>query len=209
MLEWDALSCEKDIKALQSELSKIDFSLFSALRVQDPGALEWAMENTSLALQLNLETGNHNLEGLKAYRDYVGERLERMVLSIELTLEKLQPLPQRAWCSCGVFLTGRILLFYTPRNLLSAMLPEDDEPRARPQISAIGESEESPHKGFPVLENQHGTFMFHMKRQFLFEHLEELSFLDFGRVDLRFDEDMSSFLQAVPGGERGNERKGI
>lgn len=195
-LEWDVLSSEKDIGALESELKKIDFDKFSSVRVQDPGALEWALENTSLPIQLILETGNHNLEGLKAYRDYVGERLERMVLSIELTLDKLARYREELAVPVEFLLMGRILLFYTPRNLLSSMLPEEDEPRARPQLSAIGESEESPHKGFPVLENRHGTFMFHIKRQFLFEHLKEMEFLDVGRVDLRFDDEFDSLFKA-------------
>ena len=63
--------------------------------------------------------------------------------------------------------------------LLSTLLPQDDEKRAKSMTSgefleATGESEESPHKGFPLIENSHGTFMFHIKRLFLLEHLEHL-----------------------------------
>jgi putative protease len=58
------------------------------------------------------------------------------------------------------------------------------------EISAVGESEESPHKGFPILENRHGTFMFHIKDFCLVDYAQELKSLglSYFRVDLRFSE---------------------
>ena len=183
VLELDALLTEQEL--LNVDLKSYELSNFDALRVQDPGLLELVLHKTKLPVQLILEGGNHNLPGLMEWRDYLGPRLDRMVLSIELPKDKLQEYKEALSVPVEFLVLGRILLFYTPRNLLSAMLPEDDELRTKPQITAVGESEESPHKGFPVLENNRGTFMFHIKHQFLMEHLSELQFLDAARVDLR------------------------
>jgi putative protease len=57
-------------------------------------------------------------------------------------------------------------------------------------IHALGESEESPHKGFPVLENRHGTFMFHIKEFCLLDYASDLKSIGLSwlRVDSRFSE---------------------
>ena len=204
-LEWDVLLTENEHSASVKTLRALELENVTSLRVQDAGALELALEFTDKKIQLILETGNHNLQGLKAWRDYLGERLERFVLSIELTMDKLKEYREALQTPIEFLVLGRILLFYTPRNLLSAILPEDDERREKPQLTAVGESEESPHKGFPVLQNQHGTFMFHIKHQFLLEHLRELSFVDYARVDLRFDSsfDLLPDIKAVLRDEMG------
>lgn len=189
LLEWDILMTEDELEKAAAFFGELDHALFAAVRVQDPGALEVVLESSSLPVQPILETGNHNLESLKGWRDYVGARLDRMVLSVELTRDTLESYRQALNTELEFMILGRIPLFYTPRNLLSALLPEEDERRAKPLLSAVGESEESPHKGFPVVENRHGTFMFHIKHQFLLEHLDELAFLDAARVDLRFGAD--------------------
>ncbi len=87
---------------------------------------------------------------------------------------------------------GRILLFYSPRNLLSPLLKDQDVNLiGTDRIEALGESEESPHKGFPLIQNQHGTFMFHVKDLFLLDRWAELkeTGLNYLRIDLRFEQD--------------------
>jgi putative protease len=56
-------------------------------------------------------------------------------------------------------------------------------------IEASGTSEESPHSGFPLIENRHGTFMFNVKDLSLIEHVAELMEMNIKnlRIDLRFD----------------------
>jgi putative protease len=57
-------------------------------------------------------------------------------------------------------------------------------------LTAMGESEESPHKGFPIVENRHGTFMFHIKDFCVLEFAQELfrAGLAFLRIDLRWSD---------------------
>jgi U32 family peptidase len=186
IFEWDILMTENTftqvIKELPPLLAEVD-----ALRVQDPGALEWSFKNTDKPLQFIAENGNHNLPALEGWIDHVQGRMERIVLSIELPKASLAEYLNKLTVPCELLGLGRILLFYTPRSLLSPLggerLAQNEE------IQALGESEESPHKGFPVVENRHGTFMFHIKEFCLLEFARELKEmgLAFLRLDLRWD----------------------
>jgi U32 family peptidase len=188
-LEWDILMVESSFQQAQSHFDKYAQLNFSSVRVQDPGALEYVLNSSDKKIQLVLENGNHNLVAIKSWREYVGARLERLVLSIELPKKTLQHYCLSLDCDIEFFVFGQILIFYTPRNLLSPMYNEHDDEKAQScnqnYLEASGESEESPHKGFPLVENRHGTFMFHVKDQCLLEHLDELSL--FGIAHVRVD----------------------
>ena len=206
ILDWDVLNTSENFLRTEYVLEKVKLDQFDAVRVQDPGALEYLLEKTDSKIQLVLENGNHNLLGIQTWVDYVGDRLDRVVLSIELPKDKLREYAQRLKVNIVFYILGQILIFYTPRNLLSALYKDHDDQLGNSQnksfLMAQGESEESPHKGFPLVENEHGTFMFHVKDQCLLEHIDELK--DFGishvRIDLRRtnrQEVLPSLLQLV------------
>ncbi len=187
IFEWDILMTENTFAKLASEIVPfLDF--FDSLRVQDPGALEWGFKNTTKPLQFIAENGNHNLPGLQGWIEHVQGRMERIALSIELPKNKIEEYAKILTVPCELLGLGRILLFYTPRQLLSPL--SEDKFAYHEEISAVGESEESPHKGFPIVENRHGTFMFHIKDFCLVDYAQELKTLGLGyfRVDLRFSE---------------------
>lgn len=193
-IEWDVLTTESDFYKKTEVINSLSLSLIDSFRVQDPGAIYYIKENHSQKIQLNLEGGNHNLKGIQTWIDFIGDRIDRVILSIELDKNTLKNYCETLSCPVEFLGLGRILLFYTPRNLLSALLPQDDDKRAKAMTSeefleATGESEESPHKGFPLIENMHGTFMFHIKRLFLLDNLKELEEIGIHslRVDFRFD----------------------
>lgn len=192
IFEWDILMSESDFDSLVSNIGKFEFDV---LRTQDPGAFEWALKNTTFQLQFIAENGNHNLVGLKTWVEYAGDRLDRIVLSIELPKEKIEEYCHSLKAPCELLGLGRILLFYTPRKLLSPLT--EDKILINNEIAALGESEESPHKGFPIVENRHGTFMFHIKEFCLLEHAEELAKLglSYFRVDLRWNNDFHEIKQ--------------
>lgn len=194
VLEWDVLQTQQEFTNTARLLSQKDLSIFKAIRVQGPGALYWVKENLpEHGIQLVLETGNHNLVGLQKWRELAGAKLERLVLSLELSKDKLTRYIEALDTPVEILGLGRILLFYTPRKLLSAQFIDHDDPETiryheRPALEVAGSSEESPHSGFPIVENQHGTFMFNTKDHGLLENLSELQEmgLAFLRVDLRF-----------------------
>ena len=186
-LEWDVLNQEdRFIKTLEV-IKLIPLHDISSIRLQDPGAVNYVKSNYSwLKIHLILENGNHNLIGLKKWCDYLGDQCQRIILSNELSKEHLKEYSQQLNVAIEVLVFGRILLFYSPRLLLS---PLDKTQVEQSFIEASGSSEESPHNGFPILENQHGTFMFNVKDLYLLDHIDELSQMgiDHCRVDLRFD----------------------
>ena len=189
ILEWDVLKQDSLFRKLCDEVRELPLHEFKAIRVQDPGALHFLKTHFSWAkIQLILENGNHNLEGLRRWQNYLGAQLDRLVLSNELSRDHLKSYAQQLTAPLEVLVYGRILLFYSPRTLLTPVLKP--EIKAAYQIETFGTSEESPHAGFPLVENQHGTFMFNVKDLFLLDHIEELRSLNVGavRMDLRFDE---------------------
>lgn len=169
---WDILATENDFEQKVESFKKL--KNFDALRVQDSGVLNYCLDHTKYQIQFIAETGNHNFKALKTWEDYIGDRLERLILSIELSCDKIEKYCQNLKTPCELQVLGPILLFYTPRNLLSSLLPEDDDLRQKEVLTSVGESEESPHKGFPIIENSHGTFMFNTRHFNLMRELKDL-----------------------------------
>lgn len=186
LLEWDILMTEDVFSAKIPEVKAL-LPHADALRVQDPGALDWAITNSTLPLQFIAENGNHNLKALQGWVELSEKRLERIILSIELSNTAIEEYVQKLGVPCELLGFGRILLFYTPRPLLSAIAPEKFAQNQ--ELLALGESEESPHKGFPLVENQHGTFMFHIKEFCLIDYAHDLkkNGLSYFRIDQRFE----------------------
>lgn len=186
VLEWDILMTEVPFERALAALREIDLSLFSAIRVQDPGAFGWVLEHyPEHPIQLVLETGNHNLAGVQRWCELGGSRLERLVLSIELPRASLAEMIRGTKVPVEVLGLGPILLLYTPRHLLSNQLGDRGDMDRR--IEALASSEESQHSGFRLIENENGTFVFHAKDYCLLDRIEELREMGLAalRVDLR------------------------
>ncbi|MCY4645077.1 MAG: U32 family peptidase [Bacteriovoracales bacterium] len=170
LLQWDILMTETVFRQKVLQLRPLlEEKCFSALRVQDPGALGWALEETDLPLHWIAETGNHNLKGLDAWARLLGKRGGRLVLSFQLPRERLETYAKKLPIPLELLGLGPILLFYSPRSLLKNF----DSIRASEGM-VTASSEESAHKGFPVISNDHGSFLFHQKHLGLLEHARQL-----------------------------------
>lgn len=187
IFDWDILMTEGIFEKTITELP-VYLELADAIRVQDPGAFFWALKNSTLPIHFVAESGNHNLEALTGWCEAAGNRMERIVLSIELSRDSIREYCEKLPVPCELLGLGRILLFYSPRSLLAPLNPE--RIGVNEDLEALGESEESPHKGFPVLENRHGTFMFHIKEFCLIDYAQDLKSLGLSwlRIDQRFGE---------------------
>lgn len=203
VLEWDILMTQSRFENALKILDKIDLNLFDAIRVQDPGAYEYALEVcdkfSNLRVHLSLETGNHNLEAIKKWIQYGGEKLEKVILSIEIPKQRLIKILEalkndfKDRVKFELLGIGRILLFYSPRKLVSPVSFEDGTEQTQEgfnqkALEIIGSSQESPHSGFPIVENRHGTFMFHLKDHCLLDEYDVLRDAGIGhfRIDDRF-----------------------
>lgn len=191
VLEWDVLQQETLFQKNAELISRLPLHEFKAIRLQDPGAINYIKEKFPwLKIQLIMENGNHNFTGLSRWSEFLGEQLDRLVLSNELSREHLGLYASKLTAELEVLVFGRILLFYSPRLLLSPLKKTEIEADfIHKNIQAFGTSEESPHAGFPLIENRHGTYMFNVKDLYLLDHIEELRSLNIAavRFDLRFD----------------------
>lgn len=183
ILVWDLILTDDQLGANFHAFSQLESSYFSAIRIQDPGVLQFLLSKTTIKLQWMVDSGNHNLMGLKKWQDYLAQRLDRLILSSEIPFTQLQAYRQALTCQFEILGAGKILLFSTPRPLLSSALKKKTQ-----ELMARVSSEENAHKGFLVLENEHGSFMFHTKDLFLMDREDEIktSGVDWLRVDLQF-----------------------
>lgn len=199
ILEWDILMTEEMFQDVIPIFENLDLSLFGSVRLQDPGAVEYVMRNyPQLPIQLLLESGNHNLLAIESWVKILGEQLERLVLSIQLTHRKLAEYASKVRVPIEVLGLGRILLFYSPRKLLSHQAEIHNMDLASEFKTALASSEEGRHKKFRVIENRQGTFLFHSKNHCLLDKVPDLDAIgiDSLRIELRFDGDLS-FLELI------------
>ncbi|MGL5083422.1 MAG: U32 family peptidase [Microcoleaceae cyanobacterium] len=192
VLVWDALMPERLMQPTCNQLKTWDLTHFQAIRVCDPGVAWWVKTHLpQIPIQLIVEAGNHNLAALQGWCDLFQGSLERLVLSIELTEQKLMEYCQTLPVGCEVLGVGQILLFYSPRSLLLNHLQaphfDQSEPNQERYLEATVASEESGNRPFPTVETHHGTLMFLDKDQFILDQLAplKLSGLHSIRLDLR------------------------
>ncbi|MEE2887143.1 MAG: U32 family peptidase [Planctomycetota bacterium] len=183
VLCWDTLLPQREFDLVTDELVEWNLTLFDAVRVRDLGAAMWLrQQHPDLPLQLIAETGSHNFESLLGLCEAFAPALERLTLSSELTEGETGEFCRRLPVPCEVLGAGRILLFYSPRPLLSANFePEEDDG----WIEVLSESEESGSRPFPTLETAHGTMMFYNRDLFQLDRLDGLR--DAGLHSVRID----------------------
>ena len=178
LLEWDILMPETLLASIISTLSPAPpWQHFDGIRVQDKGALNYLLNHPqSPPLQLILETGHHNLEGIQSILEATGDQVERVVLSPELPRERVLQAARELPVAVEILGLGKILLYYGPRHLLGA------------QGTAHAHSLEGPHKNLPVLENDHGTFLFHSRERFIVHLAKELAVEGLGALRIESPE---------------------
>ncbi len=186
--QWDILMVETTFLATCALFKTIDFTYFSGIRVQDPGALYFLKEeNCAQDIHFITDQGNHNTLGLKSWVDYWPAGIKRLVISPEIPSDAILELHRELNIDLEVLGAGSILLFYTPRHLVSPLYGEEGEGQGElqgewkedsGQSLVWGTSEESPHKGFPIVENQHGTFMYNTKEVLIFDEAEAFRALE-------------------------------
>lgn len=186
LFEWDALMEEPRMRGLVASLP--EQFIFNEIRVRDAGAIVWSRDHLSCPIQLLLEAGHHNQLAIVAWKMRLGERLSRIIVSPELPLAKLSQWRTSLAVPLEILGLGPLLLFHSPRALLSPL-----EDVSSDEIVATGASEESPHKGFPLRENVHGTLMFHPKDLGLLERWEDIAAagIDYLRIDHRHEDPSS------------------
>ena len=119
-------------------------------------------------IQLILENV-HNLPSLMGWCRLGGKQLERIILSPQLDKKTLTHFVDNLSVPVEIMGLGRLLLYHSPRKLLSCDFSSNDS-----FIQVKADNMEGHHKGFSVLQNPQGSFMFHPKDYNLLEYLDEI-----------------------------------
>jgi putative protease len=140
-----------------------------SIRIQDLGLLNYFYQKNYSIIPL-LESGYHNIEAIQKIKESYGDRVDHFVLSKELIFNKQRQYAHQ-YLTQGIELNliAPILLFYSPRKLLSSFVPSTHEAFHQ----AFAASQESVHKGFIVRENKWGTLFYHPKHQNLISKLDD------------------------------------
>ena len=197
ILQWDILCTECNFDKCIKLLDNLPLSKFAAIRVQDIGAAEWVRkELPEIPIHFIAETGNHNITGLLRWQEHFGQNLQRFVLSNELPISTLINHCRSLTVPCEIMVTGRILLFYTPRNLLSNYVSSKNTINFMEKNLVSSDQQQ---RQFRILENQHGTFMFHHKDLFLLDFIPELQNINIKvlRLDFRHMEIKSDCIKKI------------
>jgi len=196
VLLFDVLLSESNFKKSIELFQSIDHLSYDFIRVQDLGVFNYLVNNCSGRFQLILETSFHNIYSIKALVQKYRNFLDKVILSYELTKKQVLEYSQylrKLHIRSELLCFGSILLFYTPRKLLSAQDLKD---------YALANSKESPHKGYEVIENDHGTFMYHLKDLLIFNELKDLE-ID-KRIDLshKNKDELANFFKYIRSGDK-------
>ncbi len=181
IFEWDLLLTNEDFKRCCLEFESLDLDRVDFFRALDPGVFSYLVSRNH-KVHLLLDSGPfHNLQAIQSFLELGEGLVKRIVLSIELDQEELSVICDELDVEIEYLGYGQILLFYTPRSLVK---PLYDAESTDNWLEVTANSEESPHKGFPVIENIHGTFMFNPKDHYVLEHVSSLDSLGVSHIKL-------------------------
>lgn len=179
-LQWDILSEVQQLPALFHFFQQLPLTQIQSVRVQDPGVAYWlSTQPFSPALHLICENGNHNLFALQQWEKIFPKILKRLILSTEIPGTLLEEWIPQLQVDTELLGLGPILLFYSPRKLLSPHFGEAEE------LQQWARSPESNNRDFLTLENTHGSFLYHTKDLCLLDFISELA--RYGLKWLRLD----------------------
>ncbi len=168
-LQWDILMTGESYKRAISLFESLSLDKIKGVRVRDPGAMRYLNDYyPELELHLILDEGNHNKIGLHKWASLF-KNCRRLIISSQLTKKFIKDFCRDIDKDIEILGFGRIPLFYSPRKLLNADIDEFDYDH----LEALGHSEESAHKGFPLVQNRHGTFMYNTKDLSLLSEWEQ------------------------------------
>ena len=156
----DLLVKEGEFQAILDLISGLPGKL-EAIRFLDPG-LGRAIQKQwpALPLELSLEQGIPNQGAICSWVESFGGKLRRLALSNQIPIAEITELRERLGPGIQLELLalGRIETFYSPRPLVQPLFGGG---------SPLGEfqaaSEDRPTQINPLVQNEHGTLMYHDK----------------------------------------------
>lgn len=190
LIQYDRLVEESEFEEHLNHC--LELSRLGTLRVQDLG-LAHALYEKGLSFQLVLEAGHANGEAIHAWLNLMGEKVERIVLNNEIPKRNLHPLLKGLKVPTETLGFGSLVMYYTPRSLLSWSGHSASEHLIQSEDMGPGQ--------YRLSESSAGTVMYYNKDLSLLRYIGELeeAGLTHMRLDLReFEpEQISALLSSV------------
>ena len=165
-----------DLPGLQGFLERVAAVPFDALIAADPGVIDLIRE-LSPERQIHLST-QANTTNWRSAAFWSRQGVSRINLAREMTLDEICEVKQLVPVEVEVFAHGALCISYSGRCLLSSVMSGRNANKGecahpcRWNYSLVEETR--PGEYFPVVENDHGTFIFNSRDLCLLPYLPEL-----------------------------------
>lgn len=171
IFNYDIIAHNMDIYKLDEIISFLYKYNISKIRVMDIGVVNHIIKYfPEMKIQLNTETGNNNYRSVLFYDTTLKDNLDVIVLSKELDIESINNILQKTNVKTELQAHGWIMLMYTLRQVLSGLKTFKNNRNLYVELIENKRQNES----FPLIENQHGSFLLHSKHICLLEELPKI-----------------------------------
>ncbi|MDD6770267.1 peptidase U32 family protein [Inconstantimicrobium porci] len=183
-----------DLEGLEKYLTELQSLNVDALIVSDPSIIVTAKEIIpDMELHLSTQANNVNWKSAKFWHSM---GVKRIVLARELTLNEIKKiraeLPED--CDLEAFVHGSMCMAYSGRCLLSNYMTGRDSNRGacsqacRYKYNLV--EEKRPGEYFPIVEDEHGTYIMNSKDLCMIKHIPEV--VESGIYSLKIEGRMKS-----------------
>ncbi|MGK0290337.1 MAG: putative protease [bacterium] len=179
---WDKICRDLELERLLNLFKNLPIEDFYAIRFLDIGVGNYLKENyPDLPLQITVERNSHNQSSILGWVDYFQPQLQRVVLANEIPINEIKKFRNQISCEVELLGLGQIEVFYTPRSLVQHHQKEQSNSIIKLKVA----SEDRPDRWSPVIENEHGTFMFNDRDLFILDNEQELkeAQIDMARIE--------------------------
>ncbi len=175
-LACNIYSRTREEKELETFLEKAGQIAPDAVILSDPGIIRLARQILpQIDIHLSTQANTTNVSAARFWHEL---GIKRVNLARELSLEEIKTFTQQAPLETEVFIHGAMCISYSGRCLMSSFLSGRDSNRGlcshpcRWRYSVVEELR--PNEFHPVLEDQHGTYIFNSKDLCMIEHIPDL-----------------------------------
>lgn len=131
----------------------IELSNFGFVFISDLGSAS-KLNEMNIPFHLSLEIGSANQQSIETWQTMFPS-MKRISLNNQMSKEDLHPCIQKASCETELLVLGQILLYYSPRKLLSAGNIE--------QNKTLIQSDDAGPSSFPFEQHDSGAVMYYSK----------------------------------------------
>ena len=166
----------KDLTDLPDYLHELEEIGVDGLIVSDPGVINIInKEKIDIPLHLSTQANTVNYAGVRFWKK---QGINRIILARELSKEEIKDINHKSDISLEVFIHGAMCISYSGRCLLSNYMVQRDANQGecahccRWQYHLM--EEQRPGEYYPVVEDEHGSYILNSKDLCLIEYLPQV-----------------------------------